>query len=104
MLTALILIAFAGAVLVLILLAVVVAATRQEPRGVELNIMAPSVIAAMVRRALGVYVRRPEPLADSTDRQEEFWPDTRSSTAWVKTTLPTDQGGENDCRHTQSSR
>ena len=69
MLTALILVVFAAVALVLILLAVVVVAIRQEPRDAELSNVAPSLIAVMVRRLLGVYVRRPTPPADSlTDK------------------------------------
>ena len=37
--------------------------------------MAPSLIAVMVRRLLGVYLRRPPPPADSDDWREE-WPPT----------------------------
>jgi hypothetical protein len=67
MLTALTLAVFAVAVLVLILLSVVVIAMRQEPRDAELTDVAPSLTAAMVRRLLGVYVRRPTPRADGSD-------------------------------------
>ncbi len=81
MLTALILVVFAAATLVLIMLAVVVVAIRQEPRDAEMNSVAPSLIAVMVRRLLGVYVRRPTPPADSTDWQEEWPLDTRPATA-----------------------
>ncbi len=42
------------------LLAVVVAAIRQEPRDAELGTYAPNPMAALVRRLLGVSVRRPE--------------------------------------------
>ena len=61
MLTALILVVFAAVALVLILLSLVVIAMRQEPRDAELTNVAPSLTAAMVRRFLGVYVRRPTP-------------------------------------------
>ena len=71
MLTALIMVVIAAVALVLILLAVVVVAIRQEPRDMELDNMAPSLIAAVVRRLLGVYLRRPTPPADTTDWQEE---------------------------------
>jgi hypothetical protein len=81
MLTVLILIVFAVVVLVLILLVVVVVAIRQEPRDVEMSNVAPSLIAVMVRRLLGVYVRRPTPPADSSDWQEEWLPDTPPATA-----------------------
>ena len=81
MLTALIMVVIATAALVLILLAVVVVAIRQEPRDMELDNMAPSLIAVVVRRLLGVYLRRPTPPADTTDWQEEWSPDMRSVTA-----------------------
>jgi hypothetical protein len=81
MLTVLILIVLAAGVLTLTLLAVVVVAIRQEPRDTEMSKVAPSVIAIVVRRLLGVYVRRPTPPADSTDWQEEWPPDTRPATA-----------------------
>ena len=80
MLTALILVVFAVVALVLILLAVVVVAIRQEPRDTEMSNVAPSLIAVMVRRLLGVYVRRPTPPADSTDWREEWPPDMRPAT------------------------
>ena len=77
MLTVLILVVFAVVVLVLVLLAVVVIAIRQEPRDAEMNV-APSLIAVVVRRLLGVYMRRPAPPADS----HQEWP----TTAWTETT------------------
>jgi NADH:ubiquinone oxidoreductase subunit 6 (subunit J) len=77
MLTVLILVVFAVAVLVLILLAIVVVAIRQEPRDAEMSNTAPSLIAVMVRRLLGVYLRRPAPPTDSTDWHEEWSPDIR---------------------------
>ena len=80
MLTALILVVLAGVTLVLILLAVVVVAIRQEPRGTEMSNVAPSLIAVMVRRLLGVYVRRPPPPADSNDWREEWPPDMPPAT------------------------
>ena len=69
--TVLIVVVFAVVVLVLILLVVVVVAIRQEPRDVEMSNVAPSLIAVMVRRMLGVYLRRPTPPADSTNWREE---------------------------------
>ena len=81
MLTVLILVIFAVVMLVLVLLAVVVVAIRQEPRDMEMSNVAPSLIAVMVRRLLGVYVRRTTPPPDSTDWQEEWPPDTRPATA-----------------------
>ena len=61
MLVVLILVVSAVVVLVLILLAIVVVAIRQEPRDVEMSHVAPSPTAVMVRRLLGVYLRRPTP-------------------------------------------
>jgi hypothetical protein len=77
MLTVLILVALTVFAFVLILLAVVVVAIRQEPRDAEMNHVAPSLIAVMVRRLLGVYLRRPNPPADSTHWHEEWSPDMR---------------------------
>jgi hypothetical protein len=74
MLTVVILIVFAAAGLVLVLLAVVVVAIRQEPCDAEMSSVAPSLVAVVVRRMLGVYLRRPAPPVDST---EEPSPDTR---------------------------
>lgn len=74
MLTVVILIVSAATGLVLVLLAVVVVAIRQEPRDMEMNDVAPSLVAVMVRRMLGVYLRRPTPPVDSI---EEWSPDIR---------------------------
>ena len=73
MLTAVILIVSVAFALVLILLVVVVVAIRQEPRDMEMSDVAPSLIAVVVRRMLGVYLRRPTPPADGV---EEWVPDT----------------------------
>ena len=78
MLTVLILVVFVVVALVLALLTIVVVAIRQEPRETEMKTVAPSLIAVVVRRLLGVYLRRPDPPADS--RKE--WP----TTAWTETT------------------
>jgi hypothetical protein len=72
MLAVLTLVVSAVVVLVLILLAIVVVAIRQEPRDVEMSHVAPSLIAVMVRRLLGVYLRRPTPPTDGTRE----WPTT----------------------------
>jgi hypothetical protein len=81
MLTSLILIIFAAVALVLVLLTVVVVAIRQEPRGTELDSVAPSLIAVLVRRLLGVSVRRPTPPSDGTDLQQEWSPDMSPATS-----------------------
>ena len=81
MLAAVILIVSVVVMLVMILLIVVVVAIRQEPRDAEMSHVAPSLIAVMVRRLLGVYLRRPSPPADSTDWHEEWWPNMRPVTA-----------------------
>jgi hypothetical protein len=89
MLTALILIVITVVALVLVLLAVVVVAIRQEPRDMEMSNVAPSLIAVLVRRLLGVYLRRPTPPADSN---EEWSPDSWPTTARTKaTSLPPGQ-------------
>jgi hypothetical protein len=79
MLTALILVVLAVIVLVLTLLGVIVVGIRQEPPGIELSNMAPSPIAVMVRRLLGLYVRRPTRSAKHTDRPAEDSPDTSAT-------------------------
>ena len=102
MLAVLILVVFAIAVLVLVLLIVVVFAIRQEPRDTEMSNVAPSLIAVIVRRLLGVYLRRPTPPAESTDWREEWLPDNRPGGC----AKPSSQREEvrNRCRHTPSSR
>ena len=64
MLTILFLAIGAVMVLVLVLLAVVVIGMRQEPSEDELRRQAPSLMAALVRYVLGVYVRKPDPSLD----------------------------------------
>lgn len=59
MLTALILLVSAVIALVLLTLAVVVAGIRSEPLHRILSSRAPNPLSAMVRRLLGVRVRRP---------------------------------------------
>jgi hypothetical protein len=86
MLTVLILLVLAAALTVLILLAVIVVVMRQEPCGVEMDTAAPSPVAAMVRRVLGVSVRRPDVPADDAGRREGRWPSTRPTSAWTETT------------------
>jgi hypothetical protein len=81
MLTALILVVFAAVALVLIMLAVVVVAIRQEPRDTEMSNVAPSLIAVMVRRLLGVYLRRPTPPPDNAYWREERLSDVLPGTA-----------------------
>jgi hypothetical protein len=58
---AILILAVAAMGLVLLVLAVVIVGTRQEPSTQELSRQAPSVIAGLARRLLGVYVRRPDP-------------------------------------------
>ena len=78
MLTVLILVVFVVVALVLILLA---SRCRRHTAGTARNgdeDVAPSLIAVVVRRLLGVYLRRPTPPADS----HKEWP----TTAWTETT------------------
>jgi hypothetical protein len=65
-----ILLLMVGAVMLVVLLAVVVVGIRQEPPGEELTVQAPSFIATLVRRLLGVYVRKPEQPVTFEDRGE----------------------------------
>ena len=71
MLTALIMLVLATAAFGLIMLVVVVIAIRQEPGGAELGPVAPTPMATMVRRVLGVGVRRPDAPTDTTSQQQE---------------------------------
>jgi len=48
------------AAFVVLLLVIVIIGIRQEPPVEELGEQAPSLIAAFVRRLLGVYVRKPD--------------------------------------------
>lgn len=59
MLTTLILVVGSVTVLVALLLVIVVIGIRQEPPMEELREHAPSLTAVLVRRLLGVYVRKP---------------------------------------------
>ena len=47
----------------------------------EMSNVAPSLIAVMVRRLLGVYLRRPTLSADSTAWKDEWSPDARPAIA-----------------------
>jgi hypothetical protein len=78
-------------VLVLVLLAMVVIGMRQEPSTDELNMQAPSLFAAVVRRLLGVYVRKPDPSLD--ERHGEPCLTARHA-----------GGGESHCEHTRWSK
>jgi hypothetical protein len=57
--------------LVLVMLAAVVVGTRQESSAHELTRQAPNLIARLVRRLLGVYVRRPDPTVIPDKRRGE---------------------------------
>ncbi len=71
MLTILFLMVAGVAGLVLLLLAVVVAAIKQEPQAQGLTSQPPSAITAWVRRLLGVYIRKPDqPPALDEDPEE----------------------------------
>jgi hypothetical protein len=60
MLTIFVLVIGSVTVLVVLLLVIVVIGIRQEPPSEELNEQPPSFIAALVRRLLGLYVRKPD--------------------------------------------
>jgi hypothetical protein len=91
MLTILLLAVGAVMVLVLVLLAIVVIGMRQEPPTEELNVQAPSLFAALVRRMVGVYVLKPDPSPDQ--RHGEPWLTERDA-----------GGGESRCGHTRWSK
>jgi hypothetical protein len=69
--------------LILAALIVVVVGIRHEPSTVELRSQPPSRLAALVRRLLGVSVRRPDPnVTDDESLESCFvghsaWPDRR---------------------------
>ncbi len=88
MLTILLLAVGAVMMLVLVLLAIVVIGMRQEPSEDELRRQAPTLVAALVRRVLGVYVRKPD--LSLGDRNGE--PCLTASDAG---------GGESHCGHTR---
>ena len=88
MLTILLLAVGAAMVLVLVLFAVVVIGMRQEPSEDELRRQAPSLMAALVRRVLGVSVRKPDPSIDERNGEPCL---TASDTG----------GGESHCGHTR---
>ena len=69
MLAALLFVAAAMALIVVLLLAVVVAGIRREPTDAEMTSRAPRATAALARRLLGVYVRRPYPAEDTTEHR-----------------------------------
>lgn len=78
MVTALIVIVLGAITIVLILLAVVVAGIRQEPRSAELSDVAPSPITGLVRRLTGLSVRRSIPTAIRASEQGEGNPAGRA--------------------------
>jgi hypothetical protein len=91
MLTIVVLAAGVVMVLVLVLLAIVVIGMRQEPPTDELNMQAPSLFAALVRRMVGVYVLKPDPSPDQ--RHGEPWLTKRDA-----------GGGESHCGRTRWSK
>lgn len=74
----------AVSIFVLVLFAIVVAGIRQEPPGDELAMQAPSLIAAMARRLLGVYVRKPDFLPISDEQCSETHPSVCESVCRTK--------------------
>jgi hypothetical protein len=91
MLTILLLAVGAAMVLVLVLLAVVVIGMSQEPSEDELRRQAPSLMAALVRRMLGLSVRKPDRGPDERNGEPCF---TASDAG----------GGESHCGHTRLSK
>ena len=66
MLTVVLFVAAAMALVAVLLFAVVVAGIRQEPANAEMTSRAQRPTAALARLLLGVYVRRPNPAEDTT--------------------------------------
>ena len=66
MLTVLLFVAAAIALVTVLLFAVVVAGIRQEPANAEMTSRARRPTAALARLLLGVHVRRPNPAEDTT--------------------------------------
>ena len=91
MLTFLLIAVGTAMVLVLVLLAVVVIGMRQEPSEDELRRQAPNLMAALVRRVLGVYVRKPDPGLDERNGEPCL-------------TARDPGGGESHCGHTRWSK
>jgi hypothetical protein len=71
MLTALISLVLTISGLVLIVFAVVVAGIRREPSAAELSSRAPSLISAITRRLIDVYVRKPDTTTNDADSQRD---------------------------------
>lgn len=69
MLIAVIALVLALAVLAALLLVAVVVGIRSEPPQQELRTRAPGLVAALVRRMLGVYVGKPTKAAADEDRE-----------------------------------
>ena len=59
MLTVLVLLILSVTILVVLLLVIVAVGIRQEPQAEELSEQASSLIAAFVRRLIGLHVRKP---------------------------------------------
>jgi hypothetical protein len=78
--TVIIVIVCAVAVLVAVLLAAMVAGMRREPPASELSTRAPSLTAAIVRRALGVSVRKP----DTGEHTRETCLTGQGSSGWLE--------------------
>jgi hypothetical protein len=91
MLTILVLAVGVVMVLVLVLLAIVVIGMRQESPTGELNMQAPSLLAALVRRMVGLYVRKPGPIPDEPHGEPSLAAHDVG-------------GGESHCGHTRWSR
>ena len=73
MLTVLALLIVSVTILVILLLVVVVVGIRQEPPTEELSDQASSLIAAFVRRLIGLYVRKPGSPLPRNGQGDERW-------------------------------
>jgi hypothetical protein len=88
MLPILALIICAMTMFVLVLLVIVVVGIRREPPEEELAMQAPSLIAALVRRLLGVYVRKPGLLPIPSEQCSETRPSACASACRAEADYP----------------
>ena len=72
----------------ILLLAIVILGTRQEPEQIELRVQAPNPLAGATRRMLGVSVRRPTETTSARVAQGE----TQTPTITCPTAGPDEDG------------
>lgn len=72
----------------ILLLAIVILGTQQEPEQIELRVQAPNPLAGAARRMLGVSVRRPDAITPGGITQG----DTQTTTIACPTAGPDEDG------------